>query len=94
MGIPPRRDWKVLIAGMQYVYGEFTDLRKVTEPDESPLTCIMMHPDGFILATGTEDNLVRIWDLRTQKNVATFRGHKDQISALRVRVTVRLCLTI
>jgi pre-mRNA-processing factor 19 len=57
-------------------------LLQVTEPDESPLTCVMLHPDGLILATGTEDNLVRIWDLKTQKNVATFRSHKDVITAL------------
>jgi len=53
------------------------------EPDESPLTCIMLHPDGLILATGTEDNLIRIWDLKSQKNVATFRGHKDVINSVR-----------
>lgn len=45
----------------------------------------MLHPDGLILATGTEDNGIRIWDLKTQKNVATFQGHKGGISAVRVR---------
>jgi len=58
-------------------------LLQVTEPDDSPLTSVMLHPDGLILATGTEDNLVRVWDLKSQKNVATFRGHKGAIAALR-----------
>jgi len=57
-------------------------LLQVTEPDESPLTCLMLHPDGLILATGTEGNLVRIWDLKSQKTVATFRGHKDILTSL------------
>lgn len=63
-------------------------LLQVSEPDESPLSCIMLHPDGLILATGTEDHLIRIWDLKSQKNVATFRGHKDIISALKVRTSL------
>jgi len=58
-------------------------LLQVVEPDNQPLTCAMLHPDGLILATGTEDNLIRIWDIKTQKNVATFQGHHAAISDLR-----------
>jgi len=58
-------------------------LLQVTEPDESPLTCVMLHPDGLILATGTEDQVIRVWDLKSQKNVATFRGHKAAITDLK-----------
>jgi len=58
-------------------------LLQVREPDDSPLTCVMLHPDGLILATGTEDNLVRVWDLKSQKNVATFRGHKGALTDLK-----------
>jgi len=58
-------------------------LLQVTEPDESPLTSVMIHPDGLILATGTEDHLIRVWDLKSQKNVATFRGHKGAITDLK-----------
>jgi len=58
-------------------------LLQVREPDDSPLTCVMLHPDGLILATGTEDNIVRVWDLKSQKNVATFRGHKGAITDLK-----------
>lgn len=32
------------------------------------------------MATGTEANLIRIWDLRNQKNVATFQGHKGEVT--------------
>jgi len=58
-------------------------LLQVTEPDNQPLTCAMFHPDGLILATGTEDSLIRIWELKTQKNVATFQGHSSAINDLR-----------
>jgi len=58
-------------------------LLQISEPDDSPLSCVMLHPDGMILATGTVDNLVRVWDLKSQKNVATFRGHKGPITDLK-----------
>lgn len=58
-------------------------LLQVKEPEEAALTCAMLHPDGLILATGTSGNLIRIWDLKSQKNVATFQGHKDHITDVR-----------
>jgi len=58
-------------------------LLQVVEPDQSPLTCSMLHPDGVILATGTDANLIRIWDLKSKKNMATFQGHKGAITDLR-----------
>jgi len=58
-------------------------LLQVKDPEEAALTSAMLHPDGLILATGTEGNLIRIWDLKSQKNVATFQGHKGHITDVR-----------
>jgi len=49
---------------------------------EAAFTCAQLHPDGLILGTGTEEGLIRIWDVKTQKNVATFEGHKGKITDL------------
>jgi len=58
-------------------------LLQVPDVEDSPLTCVMLHPDGLILVTGTEDSLIRVWDLKSLKNVATFRGHKGGIADLK-----------
>ncbi|KAL6768632.1 PRP19 [Auxenochlorella protothecoides x Auxenochlorella symbiontica] len=41
-----------------------------------------LHPDGLILSTGTEGAAVKIWETRTQKNVANFEGHTGRINSL------------
>jgi pre-mRNA-processing factor 19 len=46
-------------------------------------SCAALHPGGLILATGTaEGAAVRIWETRTQKNVAKFDGHEGRIAAI------------
>lgn len=40
---------------------------------ESGLSCIKVHPDGAILATGGEDSFIYVWDVKTQKLVTTLR---------------------
>ncbi|KFM23814.1 U-box domain-containing protein 72, partial [Auxenochlorella protothecoides] len=41
-----------------------------------------LHPDGLILSTGTQGAAVKIWETRTQKNVANFEGHTGRINSL------------
>jgi len=63
-----------------YDFDKGSLLTQVMDPDRSPFTCTMLHPDGYIFATGTVNKLIRIWDIRSQKNVATFQGHQEQLN--------------
>ena len=46
------------------------------------LTAAKFHPDGLIVATGTADSIIKIWDLKSKTNLANFPGHAGQIVAL------------
>lgn len=40
------------------------------------------HPDGLILAGGTQEKTVCVWDIKEQVTVATLSGHEDAVTAL------------
>lgn len=60
-----------------------TCLKQVSDESVSePYTAIQFHPDGLILGTGTEKNMIRIWEVKQQKCVASFAEHTKPIHAL------------
>jgi len=40
------------------------------------------HPDGALFGSGNSDGVVRIWDVKTGKEAATFTGHSGKVFAL------------
>jgi len=52
------------------------------QDQESGYSCMKFHPDGLILAGGTENNTVQVWDIKDQVTVATLSGHEGEIQAL------------
>ncbi|CAJ0837855.1 7353_t:CDS:2 [Entrophospora sp. SA101] len=49
---------------------------------ENRYSCVKFHPDGLILGTGTNDSVVRIWDIKAQQNVTTMEGHTGKVKSL------------
>ena len=50
--------------------------------DISTIGNLEFSPDGQTLVSGSNDNIVRIWDAATGTELKTFTGHKDYISAI------------
>mmetsp|Transcript_12451 Transcript_12451/g.29608 ORF Transcript_12451/g.29608 Transcript_12451/m.29608 type:complete len:496 (+) Transcript_12451:38-1525(+) len=49
---------------------------------EHGYNCMKWHPDGMILASGTQGGPVQIWDIKEQKVVASLTGHEDAVKTL------------
>ncbi|XP_046546511.1 pre-mRNA-processing factor 19-like [Haliotis rubra] len=80
-----------LLSCSQDMHWAFSDIRtgrvltKVcdTSSGSAPaLTCAQFHPDGLIFGTGTEDSVIKIWDLKERTNVANFPGHQGPITSI------------
>lgn len=63
-------------------------------PDEVLSTARALHADGSLVAAGLEGGAVRIWDLRSEKPVATaLTGHRAAATAVRLAAGERLLVS-
>ena len=53
----------------------------IDEPDnvDAGVTSVCISPDGTLVAAGSLDTIVRIWDVQTGKLVERLKGHRDSV---------------
>ena len=49
---------------------------------EESVTSIAYSPDGCYLASGSQDNTIKIWDLVTGKEKTTLKGHLNEVTSV------------
>jgi WD40 repeat protein len=60
---------------------------------EGWVRCIAISPDGNTLATGGNDNLVKLWDANTGKAIRQFKGHVRHVYSVFFHPTQNTLLT-
>jgi hypothetical protein len=51
-------------------------------PGAANVQSVQFSPDGKLLATGGQDEVVRIWDVRTNRTILTLAGHTAKINSV------------
>ncbi|MEH1908618.1 serine/threonine-protein kinase [Nostoc sp.] len=48
----------------------------------SSINALAISPDGYTLASGSDDKIVKLWDLNTQKVLASLSGHSQAVKSV------------
>jgi WD40 repeat protein len=43
---------------------------------------VAFSPDGKYLASGSQDKIVKLWSVQSQKEVTTLKGHSDSVESV------------
>src|SRR5438552_12430957 len=49
---------------------------------DGAVRCVAYSPDGRMLASGSDDSTIKLWDVATGKGRATLKGHDDAVQSM------------
>ena len=65
-----------------YALADMERTRTISKAHEAPVALMAVDPTSSLLATGSADGSVKVWDLRGGYCTHVFRGHGGVVSAL------------
>ena len=76
--------------GVSYIYESVTfNVFGVSSPYSGVLighadsiSSVSFSPDGTLLASGSSDSTIKLWDVSTQENIAILQGHTDAVNSV------------
>ncbi|BAY26639.1 WD-repeat protein [Calothrix sp. NIES-2100] len=79
-GIHSEMQFQVKVALQQAIYG--VKERNRLEGHNSGVFSVTFSPDGRMLASGSRDSTIKLWETGTGKEIRTLTGHKDTVSVV------------
>lgn len=63
------------------------------EGHNDDVTCVLVLPNGRVVASGSRDRTVRLWDIETAKQLHRFDGYTEEVTSLAVSPDIRYLLS-
>jgi WD40 repeat protein len=60
------------------------DLLYTLTGHEDPVRSVTISPDGQTLASGSEDNTIKLWNVKTGDLLCTLSGHESSVSSVAI----------
>ena len=68
-----------MLANFGYANGESDECIKTLQGHGDNVYSVAFSPDGKILASGSLDNTIKLWDVQTGAGIKTLQGHGDRV---------------
>ena len=66
---------------IEKLWGRFVD-KKLNQGHTSTITTSSFSPDGRLIGTGSDDNMAKVWEVKTGRLRFTLHGHSDTIQSI------------